>query len=198
LADAAELREDDHVPLNRVRLTMSGVGGLPGLATFHFGSAVTDMTALRTFWDSVKSNFPNTFVLSIPNSGDTINEDTGQIQGAWSGPTQANVVGTGGTGSYLATAGPMIRWTTPQVVNGRRPIGKTYLVPAMTTQFSSAGTIQSAVATSLTTAAQALVVAYAGEMKTYHRPVAGHGGVGCTITAGQCTGKQTVLRSRRD
>jgi hypothetical protein len=177
---------------------MSGVSGLPGLATFHFGSAVTDMTALRTFWDAVKANFPNTWVLTIPNSGDTINEDTGQIQGAWSGPSQTNVVGTGGVGAFLATAGPMIRWTTPQVVDGRRPVGKTFLIPAMSSQFSSAGTILGSFVTTATTAAQALVVAYAGEMKTYHRPKAGHGGVGCTITAGQCTNKQAVLRSRRD
>jgi hypothetical protein len=156
------------------------------------------MTALRTFWDAVKATFPNTMQIGVPNAGDTINEDTGQIQGAWSGPAQASIQGTGGVGSFLSTAGAMIRWTTPQVVNGRRPIGKTFLVPAMTSVFSSSGQIASATLTSLQSAATALVVAYAGELKTYHRPKAGHGGVGCTITAGTAIGKQVVLRSRRD
>jgi len=177
---------------------MSGVSGLPGVATFHFGTAVTDMSALRTFWDALKANFPNSWVLSIPNSGDVLNEDTGQITGAWSGTTQTNVVGTGGVGAYLSTAGPMIRWSTPQVVNGRRPIGKTFLVPAMSSQFSSSGTILGSFVTSASAAAAALIVAYAGELKIYHRPVAGHGGVGCTVTAGVCANKQVVLRSRRD
>lgn len=184
--------------LNRVRVAFTGVSGLPGVATFHFGSSVTDMTALRTFWDSVKAVFPNTFVISVPNSGDTINDDSGQITGAWSGPAQTNVVGTGGVGSYLSTAGAMVRWTTPQVVDGRRPIGKTFLVPAMTSIFSSSGTIASATVNTVQTAATALVVAYAGELKVYHRPKAGHGGVGCTVTAGTAISKQVVLRSRRD
>lgn len=186
------------MPLNRVRVALTGVSGLPGVATFHFGSSVTDMTALRTFWDAVKAVFPNTMVIGVPNSGDTINEDNGQITGAWSGPAQTNVQGTGGVGSYLSTAGAMVRWTTPQVVNGRRPIGKTFLVPAMTGIFSSSGTIASATLTTIQNAATALVVAYAGELKTYHRPVAGHGGVGCTVTAGTAIAKQVVLRSRRD
>jgi hypothetical protein len=177
---------------------MSGVSGLPGVATFHFGSSVTDMTALRTFWDAVKALFPNSMVIGVPNVGDTINEDTGQITGAWSGPAQTNVVGTGGVGAYLSTAGAMVRWTTPQVVNGRRPIGKTFLVPAMTSIFSSSGTIASGTVATVQAAATALVVAYAGELKTYHRPVDGHGGVGCTVTAGTAISKQVVLRSRRD
>lgn len=177
---------------------MSGVSGLPGVATFHFGSSVTDMGALRTFWDAVKSVFPNTMQIQVPNSGDTINEDNGQIQGAWSGPSQAVIQGTGGVGSYLSTAGAMIRWTTPLVVEGRRPIGKTFLVPAMTSTFSSSGTISSSVVTTLQTAATNLVVAYAGELKVYHRPKAGHGGVGATVTAGTAIAKQVVLRSRRD
>jgi hypothetical protein len=186
------------MPLNRVRVSLTGAGGLPGVWTFHMGTSVTDMTALRTFFDGVKSVFPNTVVIGVPNAGDTINEDSGQIEGAWTGPTQASVIGTGGVGAYLSTAGAMVRWNTPQVVNGRRPIGKTFLVPCMTGNFSSAGTISGAIATTIQTAATALIVAYAGEMKIYHRPVAGHGGVGCTIIAATVPGKQVVLRSRRD
>jgi hypothetical protein len=156
------------------------------------------MTALRTFFDGVKSVFPNAVVIGVPNAGDTINEDTGQIQGAWSGPTQTSVVGTGGVGAYLSTAGAMVRWNTPQVVDGRRPIGKTFLVPCMTGNFSSSGTMSGTIVSTIAAAASALVVAYAGEMKVYHRPKAGHGGVGCTITAATVPGKQVVLRSRRD
>lgn len=177
---------------------MSGVSGLPGVATFHVGTAITDMAPIRAFWDAVKANFPNTWAIAIPNAGDVLNEDTGQITGAWTGPAQANVVGTGGVGAYLSTAGAMIRWTTPQVVDGRRPIGKTFLVPAMTAIFSSTGTIGSSQLATYQAAATALVVALAGELKIYHRPKAGHGGVACTVTAGTAIAKQVVLRSRRD
>lgn len=184
--------------MNRARVVLSGVGGLPGVATFYFGSSTTDMTALRTFWDAVKANFPNAVQIQVPNSGDTINETNGQITGAWSGPAQSVIVGTGGVGSYLSTAGAMIRWNTPVVINGRRPIGKTYLVPAMTGVFDSAGTIANANVSTYQTAAAALITAYAGEMKIFHRPNTAGVGVACTITAATCPDKQVVLRSRRD
>lgn len=186
--------------LNRVRVSLTGSTGLPGVATFHFGSSVTDMTALRTFWDAVKANFPTGLAIGVPSAGDQIADDSGQIVGAWTGPAQTAVVGTGGAGGFLSTAGAMVRWVTPQVVNGRRPIGKTFLVPFMSSGFSSAGGITGANATTITAAAQALVVAYAGEMKIYHRPsgTPPHGGVPCTIISGGCVAKQVVLRSRRD
>lgn len=184
--------------MNRCRVSLTGVGGLPGVATFYFGSSTTDMSALRTFWDAVKANFPNAVQIQVANSGDTINETTGVITGAWSGPSQAVIVGTGGVGSYLSTAGAMIRWNTPQVVDGRRPIGKTYLVPAMNGVFDSAGTIANASVTAYQAAAAALITAYAGEMKIFHRKNAKGVGVACTITSATCPDKQVVLRSRRD
>lgn len=188
------------MPLNRVRIALTGFSGLPGVATFYFGSAVTDMTAVRTFWDAVKSVFPTSVQIQVANVGDTINEDSGQIQGAWSGPAQAVVAGSGGAGSVNSMGGPMIKWVTPQVVNGRRPIGKTFLVPAVVGIYTSQGQIATGTITTLQTAAQALVTAYAGEMKTWHRPdkATGHGGVGCTITAASVSARQMVLRSRRD
>lgn len=157
------------------------------------------MTALRTFWDAAKSVFPNTVTIVVPSNGDTINDDSGQITGAWTGTAQAPIAGTGGVGSYMSTAGAMVRWTSPAVINGRRPIGKTFLVPCMASAIGN-GVISSAITTPITTAAQALVVAYAGEMKIYHRPTGEppHGGVAATIIAGTCINKQVVLRSRRD
>lgn len=183
--------------LNRVRVALTGAGGLPGVATFHFNSTVTDMSALRTFFDAVKAGFPSSVVIAVPNSGDAINENDGKITGAWAGPAQTTVVGTG-AGAYLSTAGPMIRWTTDQVVGGRRPIGKTFLVPAVTTVFSSSGTIASATVTPYSAAAAALITAYGTGLKIYHRPKAGTGGIALTIVSGTCSNKQVVLRSRRD
>ena len=183
--------------LNRCRVVLSGAAGLPGIATHYFGSSVTDMSAVRTFWDALKANFPNSVNIQVPSSGDTINEATGAITGAWSGPAQAVLQGLGGVGSYLSTAGVMIRWTTPEVIQGRRPIGKTFLVPAMTGLFDSAGTIANATLTSYQAAAAALIAAYAGEMKIWHRPNAKGPGTAATITAAAVPDKQVVLRSRR-
>ena len=186
--------------INRVRVALTGLGGMPGVATFHFNSSVTDMTALRTFWDSVKAVFPNGLAINVPNAGDQINDNSGQIVGAWTGPAQTTVTGTGGATGYSSTSGVMVKWVTPQVVNGRRPIGKTFLVPAVVGILSTTGGISGAMVTTVTAAAQALVVAYAGEMKIYHRPTGTppSGGVACTIISGGALSKQVVLRSRRD
>lgn len=186
--------------LNRVRVAITGLSGLPGVSTFHFNSSVTDMTALRTFFDSVKAAVPTGLTFAVPAAGDQINDDSGIIVGAWTGPAQSNVVGTGGGTGYSSTSGSMVKWVTPQVVNGRRPIGKTFLVPAPVGILSTTGGISGAMVTTITAAAQALVVAYAGEMKIYHRPTGTppHGGVACTIISGGCITKQVVLRSRRD
>lgn len=188
------------MPLNRVRVAITGVSGLPGVATFHVGTSITDQSALRTFWDSIKATFPNTMIVTVANTGDVINEDNGQITGAWNGAIQANVVGTGGAGSFMSAQGPMVRWSTPQVVNGRRPIGKTFLVPAVTAILSASGTIGGATQTIIQNAATALIVALGGELKIYHRPSGSppHGGVACTITAASVSTKSMVLRSRRD
>lgn len=184
--------------LNRVRCTFTGVTGLPGVATFHVGSGVTDMTPIRTFWNAIAGVFPNALIIGTPNSGDTINEATGQITGAWTGPVQTSVIGTGGVGSFSPTIGPMVRWITPQVVDGRRPIGKTFLVPSSTSIIATSGTFTSAIVTTIANAAVALVVALAGELKTWHRPNTKGPGVACTITGASVTGKHMVLRSRRD
>lgn len=184
--------------LNRVRVALTGASGLPGVSTFYFDSTTVDMTALRTFWVAVGPFMPTGVSIQVPNSGDQFNEATGLITGTWSGPAQTAVAASGGAGAYLSTAGPMIRWTPNGVVDGRRPIGKTFLVPYIAGGFSSAGGILGANVTTLTTAATNLLTAYGGSMKLWHRKNAKGAGTQLTILSGACTGKQVVLRSRRD
>lgn len=188
------------MPLNRVRVALSGVSGLPGVATHYVGTSVTDQTAIRTFWDSVKGMFPNGVSIQVANTGDTINEDSGIITGSWAGVAQAVITATGGAGTWNSATGPMVRWNTPQVVNGRRPIGKTFLVPSPTAIIGSNGQINSTNVTTIQNAATALVVALGGELKIFHRPTGtpAHGGVSCTVTAASVSSKAMVLRSRRD
>lgn len=184
--------------LNRVRTTLTGLGGLPGVSTFYFDSTTTDMTGVRTFWDSIKGLIPTGVSIAVPNSGDQFTEGTGTITGSWSGPAQATVASTGGAGAYLATAGAMIRWTVAGVVDGRRPIGKTFIVPVSTSVFSSSGTIAAGTVTTVNAAITALLSTYGGAMKLWHRPNAKGAGSQLTILSGQCINKQVVLRSRRD
>lgn len=184
--------------LNRVRVGLTGVGGLPGVSTFYFDSTTVDMTALRTFWVAAAALMPNGVIIAVPNSGDQFQEATGVITGTWSGPAQATVSATGGSGSFSSTSGAMIRWTPNGVVDGRRPIGKTFIVPAVVTVFSTSGTVTSGNVTAMTTAATTLLTSYGGSMKLWHRKNEKGAGQQMTILSGACSNKQVVLRSRRD
>jgi hypothetical protein len=184
--------------LNRVRVSLTGVGGLPGVSTFYFDSTTVDMTALRTFWVAVAAYFPTAVTIAVPNAGDQFQEATGLITGTWTGPAQATVPGSGGVGAYSSTSGAMIRWTPNGVVDGRRPIGKTFIVPGTAALLSTSGTVPGAAVTALTNAATALLTAYGGSMKLWHRKNAKGAGQQLTILSGACSNKQVVLRSRRD
>lgn len=192
------------VAYNRVRVTWGNWSGAPGLSTFYFGSSSIDMTALRTFWDAIKSNIPSGITIQVPNTGDQIQDTTGQISGVWGGGPSQSVVTCTGAGSYAGATGPVVEWLSSAVIAGHRPQGKTYLVPGVGT-FDSNGSLGTAVITQIQTAAQALITAYAGEMKVLSRPFVPptgstkppRPGVASTIIAARVPDLAAVLRSRR-
>lgn len=193
------------VTLNRARVQWANFSGAPGLSTFYFGSSTVDMTALRTFFAAVGPLLPNTVQIAVPSAGDQINDTTGVITGIWSGPAQTVITGTGGVGTYAGGSGAVVEWLSSAIVAGRRPIGKTFVVPLVNTQYDSNGSLSASCITALQTAASALIVAYAGEMKVFSRPFTPPAGspkpprvgVGSTIVAARIPDLAAVLRSRR-
>jgi hypothetical protein len=184
--------------MNRVRVTWNGVTGLPGISTFYVGSGVTDQAPIRTFFDSIKALFPSIISFQVANTGDQLQEATGQITGGWAGPSQA-VVNGGSVGSnFAAPTGMLVKWLTTAVVDGRRPVGKTYLVPIDRSVYDINGTPTSASITTIQNAATALIVALAGELKVWHRKNTKGAGIAFNVLAAQVPDKVVVLRSRRD
>lgn len=184
--------------LNRCRVSLTGAAGLPGVATHVFDSSVTDVTPIRTFWDAMKVAFPATVSIQVANSGDTFDPVTGNLLSAWSGPPQAVISGTG-AGAYMSTAGIVVEWITTQVVNGRRPLGKTFIVPCVANLIDTSGTIANATVTAFQAAALTMVQSLGGggALSIWHRPVNGAGGQDCRVSNTRVPDKQVVLRSRR-
>lgn len=184
--------------LNRCRVSLSGAAGLPGVATHYFDASVTDVTPIRVFWDTVKSAFPTSVNIQVANSGDTIDPADGKIIGAWSGPAQAVITGTG-SGSWLSTAGIVVEWICSTPVNGRRPLGKTFIVPAVVLMFDASGTVTNTVVTSFQAAGLALVqtLGGGGALSIWHRPKGTAPGLDCRVSNARVPDKQVVLRSRR-
>jgi hypothetical protein len=165
--------------------------------SIFYSDAATDVTTnLATFINAIKGLFPNAVTWSIPAAGDTIDTDTDQLNGAWTGGTAASITATGGTGNYVAGTGGMVRWITGAVVNGRKVQGRTYLVPLITGAFDSDGTLNNTNVATIQAAATTL--AGAGKLFVYSRP---HGSPPVSgadqVLAAVVPDRVTSLRTRR-
>lgn len=199
--------------MNRCRVTWSGFTGGPGLSTFYFGSSTTNMDALKTFLTQMCFYMPNPVAFSIPNGGDQINETDGKITGTWIATNAGGSTGSGGTAAYSGVSGFCVDWLSSLIVNGSRVQGRTFFVPASSNVYQTNGSLVDGTITTLQGQAQALIVAYAGEMKVFARPFPGRAeqpgppikpavparvGSAATILTARIPDKAVVLRSRRD
>jgi hypothetical protein len=144
------------VDLNKVVVSLTGLRGLPGISTFYFqGILPTDIAALKTFWTSVASIMPAPMSVTIPHSGLTISEATGQPIGSWGVTGTDDIVPATGPGAYAAPCGAVVHWKTALYLHGRLLRGKTFLVPLTNGQYDSDGNIVTGALTILRNAATA-------------------------------------------
>lgn len=183
--------------MNRVRVTYAGgvvVG--PAVSTYYFAQAHTGFVAdLFTFYDAVKDRFPNALTWTIPNTGDVIDADTGELAGVW---TDGSATGGSGLATNQCPAGVGLRvvWNTLGTTNGRRVRGSTFYVPLDATMYGTDGTLSASIS-QWQTAAAALVTNSSNGMLIWTRPRANAaGGVNSVISA-TVPDKVTTLRSRR-
>jgi len=192
--------------IDRVRVRSTGFAGGDGFTNFYFTSATgANVAALRAMFDTIKALLPTTVRYVFPSSGDTIDETDGHLLGGWTAAAPADVVGTSAT-AYSAPTGILIDWKIAGVVDGHRPLAKTFIVPAASIAFNVSGGVLSSTVTTVNTAASAFLSASAG-FSLWHRPVAAKpgpppvaarpGGV-FAIVSGSCNQKAAILRSRRD
>lgn len=191
--------------LQRVRVVWTGFKGAPGYSNFYFAPGTPPpLNALRTFFEAVKANIPLGVVITYPGTGDIISEVNGAITDSWTASAPAVTTCTG-SGTYTGPAGIVVEWLTSTVIDGRRPIGKTFLVPCSTTVIQNDGTISDAILTSVKAAADVFVGATASQFFVWHRPVKDPnpphtvtrlGGV-AAVTSTRVPDLQAVLRTRR-
>ena len=189
--------------MNRVRCVWANWAGAPGYSNFYMDTSVTDPTPIRTFFEAIKTMFPTGLTISVPGSGDQINELTGTIIGAWSGTVPALVTATGGVGNYTGCAGGQVQWQTTSVVAGRRPLAKTFLVPLYGTKYDTNGSLDNTAVSTIQTAAAALVTAMSPNLRIWARPFAGTAtkaarvGSSVPVTSARVQDMSVSLRSRR-
>lgn len=158
--------------LARVNVAWQNFPGAPGLSQFFFANTAmqTSVDALRTFFDAVKATIPTGTTITVPGTGDLVDEATGTITGTWSVTTPPTVITCTGAGAYAGNAGLVVHWLTPTVIRGRRVRGRTFLVPQVATSYETNGSISASVLTTVNAAAAALLTNVGSNFRIWSRP----------------------------
>lgn len=192
--------------ISRVRSNWGGFAGATGLSTMYLGTPPTgaDLDAIQAFFNGLTGILPNGVVVTVEQSGDVLDEASGDITGDWTATrTTAPVDGTGGS-NYSGPAGMVVRWRTDGIVNSRRVRGSTFIVPVSVAEFD-AGVPTQANVDLLTSSANSLAQDLnLRPLGIWSRPFEGsptvdaRAGTFHPVTSGEGRNLSAVLRSRRD
>lgn len=192
----------------RIRWSITGLTGLPGLHTTYWTGAsstpvqadATDVSGrVRAFWDGVKTILAPGVTVSTAASVELLDVATGTLVGQLGPGSQTAVVSTGANANPSATM-MLLRYTTATVINGRRLQGRSFIGPTATAT-NTGGRVTPASNTTLLTAANALFTgATASALVCWHRPdrVTHTGGAVAPVTVTGTAIDFAILRSRRD
>lgn len=185
--------------LNKIPVLWGSWPGAPGVSTFYSfgGNLDNDTAALRTFFNALISIIPSGITLSVPGVGDTIDDGSGLINGAWNATSAPAIVTGTGSGVYAGNAGGIVHWLTAGVANGHRVRGRTFLVPLISTAFDSGGSLSTTALTTLRNAATTMISSGAGDFRVWHRPTGGAGGSSSVVLTSSVPDLAITLRSRR-
>ena len=106
----------------------------------YFLSSETCVVAVRAFWDTVKGAMPTDVSIKVENTGDLIEDTTGELTGAWSQAPVAAVLGSS-LGKYGAPCGGIVRWETSTILDGHRLRGRTFIVPMSSDFYATDGSL---------------------------------------------------------
>lgn len=195
--------------LYRVRTTLTGFPGGPGVSTMYFLDVNTAVPSVRAFWDAVKFHVPNSILTQTESVGDAIESTTGELVTSFSKPSVLPVAGQA-AGAYAGGTGAVVSWLTGTVSQGRRLRGRTFIVPLPASDYELDGTLQSSAQTALKAAADALIFEQSLSMAVWGRPraavpadgsrpaVTARVGTHGLVTDSRIPDLAAVLRSRRD
>lgn len=191
----------------RVRATIAGVSGLPGLSTCYFevtaphngADALACAGRVRSAWDVLKTIVPATVGVTVQPSVDVLDEATGNLITSFGITPPAMVIGTGSATAMPAQVAAGLVLATPDIVNNRRVRGRLYLSPltlaAMTGGTPPAGTITAVNAFGVALISASPPITPAPPV-VWARPAPGRPGTSHRITAATCATKWFTLRSR--
>lgn len=195
--------------LYRVRVTLAGWNGGPGVATHYFledgAPTGTDVeraqscaTQVRAAWDLIKNMQPTIWTANVQTVVDVLNSDNGDLVGSHAVASGGTIFGMEGGGFGPAAAGICVNWLTANFIAGRRVRGRTFISPK-----NNGGDVDGTpTAAHVSVASEmfgVLTATPAGHPKfaVWHRPIAGVGGAAVIVTGTRVRDTNSMLTSRR-
>jgi len=196
----------------RVRAVWSGFQGAPGYSNFSFMDLTTDAArnaagaGVKNFFTSLAGFLSTAWSISVQGEVTEWDMATGQLTGAATMTTVPTAqVGTGTPAAYAGGSGLCVTWKTGLIFNGRRVIGRTFVVPALGC-YETDGTLTAGAITAANTAATQLIGVSGADFaiwaKTFTKPTDGTkpvqiGGNLAPATSYAVKDMASQLRSRR-
>jgi len=189
------------VLLNRVVVTWSGapvVGG--GVNVLYFAGDVgpPDPAGIVTAYENLLPALPPTIDITVPGSGDVIEDTNGVLDSVWAAAGGDTITGTSVTTTVAGGAGGCVGWQTGGIIAGRRLRGRTFIVPIVTSEYDTDGTLGPGTVGALNAFATDLMAS--GPLAVWHRPTTpgGTDGNSYGVVSARVRDKVAILRSRRD
>lgn len=193
------------VAISRVKVEFSGsaIVGAGSASFFTTGQVGNLRTPLIALWNQLRTAMPASLSIVIPNSGEVLDDVTGDLTDVWTEGTAYTATGTS-SAIFAKGVGMRLVWLTGGTTRNRRVRGSTYVVPLYAQAYDLDGTIESAVLAATRTNAENFVAATQSDFVIWTRPRPAPGGIG-PATPGKSSGVTgsfvpdavTTLRSRR-
>lgn len=158
--------------ISRIKTTWqsSQLVGFPGYTFTYFNAPNLQPSQVAIFFDSIKAFFPTGLTWLTDPTIIELDETNGKMTGTRLGDAPATIAATG-SANYVPQAGCQVKFFTTGFVNGRAVRGRWFLVPMITSTWTSYGAILSTTAASIKAAAQALRSASGATLCVWSRPV---------------------------
>lgn len=187
--------------LHRVVIAWAGTSVVgSAVNVLHYSAsdnAAPPVAAIKSAFSAAANMLPAGVTLTIPGSGDTIDDTTGELVSVWS-DAGGGAVAAAGIPAAVGGVGACIGWTTGGIVNGRKLRGRTFIAPLDGAAWDGDGTLKPNYVVNLTTLGNALMAA--GPLAVWHRPTSkgasdgnSYGVISCKVRD-----KAAYLSSRRD
>lgn len=166
----------------------------------HFAGDTSepDPAEIAYAYSALLGGIPPNVTITVPNSGETIEDTTGELLDVWSNGTAETLTGSAATSGAAAGVGACVGWLTGGIIAGRRLRGRTFIVPLSRGEYADDGTLNTPMVTRLQTFADLMMAS--GPLAVWHRPTSSGASDGNSygVIANRVKDKVAFLSSRRD